>query len=61
MPAVSQAQNRWAHAVAEGEVPGTPRSVGREFITDTPNLPKRIHPLSALKAKLTTMGRGKRP
>lgn len=31
MPPVSQAQRRWAYAVAEGKVKGTPKSVGVEF------------------------------
>lgn len=41
MPAVSKAQNRWAHAAAAGLIPGTPKAVGREFITDSPGLPER--------------------
>lgn len=45
MPAKSVAQNRWAHAAAEGKIPGTPKAVGREFITDTTGLPERVHPL----------------
>ena len=32
MPSTSQAQNRWAHAVAEGKVKGTPKSVGEDFV-----------------------------
>lgn len=41
MPAVSQAQNRWAHWQATH---GTPqqRAVGQEFITNAPNLPPRV-------------------
>jgi hypothetical protein len=31
VPPVSQAQRRWAYAVAEGKVKGTPKSVGVEF------------------------------
>lgn len=31
MPVVSRAQNRWAHAAAEGEIPGK-QAVGREFV-----------------------------
>ena len=32
MPSVSQAQNRFMHAVAEGEVKGVKPSVGKEFV-----------------------------
>jgi hypothetical protein len=32
VPSSSQAQNRWAHAVAEGKVKGTPKSVGEDFV-----------------------------
>lgn len=32
MPSVSQAQNRFMHAVAEGGVKGVKPSVGKEFV-----------------------------
>lgn len=32
MPSVSQAQNRFMHAAAEGNVKGVPASVGKEFV-----------------------------
>lgn len=32
MPSVSRAQNRFMHAVAEGDVEGVPKSVGEEFV-----------------------------
>lgn len=32
MPSVSQRQNRFMHAVAEGDVKGVPKSVGRDFV-----------------------------
>lgn len=32
MPSVSQAQNRFMHAVAEGEVKGVKPSVGKAFV-----------------------------
>jgi hypothetical protein len=32
MPSVSQAQNRFMHAAAEGDVKGVPKSVGKEFV-----------------------------
>lgn len=32
MPSVSQAQNRFMHAAAEGEVAGVPAKVGKEFV-----------------------------
>ena len=32
MPSVSQAQNRFFHAAAEGDVKGVPKSVGKEFV-----------------------------
>jgi hypothetical protein len=32
MPSVSQAQNRFMHAVAEGDVQGVKPSVGKEFV-----------------------------
>lgn len=32
MPSVSQAQNRFMHAAANGDVKGVPESVGKEFV-----------------------------
>jgi hypothetical protein len=32
MPSVSQAQNRFMHAVAEGKVADVPAKVGKEFV-----------------------------
>ncbi len=32
MPSVSQAQNRFMHAVAEGKVKGVKKSVGKDFV-----------------------------
>jgi hypothetical protein len=32
MPSVSQAQNRFMHAVAEGNVKGVPKSVGEDYV-----------------------------
>lgn len=32
MPSVSQAQNRFMHAVAEGKVKGVAKSVGKDFV-----------------------------
>lgn len=47
MPSKSQAQNRFMHAVAEGEVQGVPPSVGKEFVKADEGrkigkLPKRV-------------------
>ena len=45
MPPKSQAQRRWAYAVAEGKVKGTPKSVGREFEGHgIKGLPNRVKP-----------------
>ena len=32
MPSVSQAQNRFMHAAAEGDIEGVPKKVGKDFI-----------------------------
>lgn len=47
MPSVSQAQNRFMHAVAEGEVKDTPEKVGKDFVKadhgrKIGNLPKHV-------------------
>lgn len=51
MPSKSQAQNRWAHAVANGDVPGTAKSVGRDFVKadegrKVGDLPEHVKPKS---------------
>ena len=47
MPSVSQAQNRFMHAAAEGNVEGVPAKVGKEFVVadhgrKIKKLPKRV-------------------
>ncbi len=47
MPSVSQAQNRFMHAVAEGDVKGVAPSVGKKFVKadagrKIKKLPKRV-------------------
>lgn len=47
MPSVSQAQNRFMHAVAEGKVKGVAKSVGKDFVRadegrKIKKLPKRV-------------------
>lgn len=48
MPSESQAQNRFMHAVAEGDVNGVPKKVGKEFVSadhgrKIGKLPKHVH------------------
>ena len=59
MPAVSVAQNRWAHAAAEGKIPGTSKAVGREFINDVKGLPAKADhsAVKALRGRLSKMKR----
>jgi hypothetical protein len=47
MPSVSQAQNRFMHAVASGSVPDVPAKVGQDFVKadhgrKIKHLPKRV-------------------
>lgn len=55
MPSVSQAQNRFMHAAAEGKIEGVPKTVGKKFVkadagTKVKKLPQHAHKARAKRA-----------
>ena len=63
MPSVSQAQNRFMHAAAEGNVAGVSPKVGKEFVKadhgrKIGKLPKHVKRAGAKKAAKRAMRRG---